>query len=496
MRLRVARREVTAPTPGSERVQEERHVVVVGGGLAGLAAATVLAERGVRVTVLEKEGFLGGRAGAWTDRVATGESFEMERGFHAFFRQYYNLRALIRRIDPSLGVLVAVPDYPLLGPDGAAESFAGLPRATPFNVLELVRRTPTLRFADLRRMDPRAFIDLVRFDIARAYERYDDKTARQYLDSWRFPPEARRMLFDVFAHSFFNPEEQMSAGELLMMFHFYFTGNPEGLLFDVMREPFSTGLFQPLARYLAQRGVALRTGVCVSDVAREAGGVRVRLTDGSVARGDAVVLAVTVPALQAILRESPTLADSRFAASVESLTVTLPFAVWRLWLDRRTRPGRFPFVGTAGLGLLDNISLFHLFETESREWAERHDGSVVELHAYAVPAGRTERDVRDELRARLDELYPELRGARVIDERFLWRADCPAFPPGSHALRPRVETPFPDVVLAGDFVRLDLPSALMERAVTSGMLAASHLLSRWGVRAEPIAHVSTTGLVG
>ena len=32
--------------------------------------------------------------------------------------------------------------------------------------------------------------------------------------------DARRMLFDVFAHSFFNPEEEMSAAELLMMFHF------------------------------------------------------------------------------------------------------------------------------------------------------------------------------------------------------------------------------------------------------------------------------------
>ncbi|MFY0539117.1 FAD-dependent oxidoreductase [Nannocystis pusilla] len=64
-------------------------VLVVGGGIAGLAAATILSERGARVTVLEPETFLGGRAGAWTDTLADGTRFEMERGFHAFFRQYY-----------------------------------------------------------------------------------------------------------------------------------------------------------------------------------------------------------------------------------------------------------------------------------------------------------------------------------------------------------------------------------------------------------------------
>ena len=62
----------------------------------------VLAERGVRVTVLERESFLGGRAGAWTDRLRDGTTFDMERGFHAFFRQYYNLRQLLRRVDPEL----------------------------------------------------------------------------------------------------------------------------------------------------------------------------------------------------------------------------------------------------------------------------------------------------------------------------------------------------------------------------------------------------------
>ncbi len=47
-------------------------VIVVGGGLAGLAAAVALAPRGFRVTVLEARPRLGGRAGSFTD-PATGQ---------------------------------------------------------------------------------------------------------------------------------------------------------------------------------------------------------------------------------------------------------------------------------------------------------------------------------------------------------------------------------------------------------------------------------------
>src|SRR5438132_946640 len=43
------------------------HVLVIGGGLAGLAAAVALAPRGCRVTVLESRQRLGGRASSFTD---------------------------------------------------------------------------------------------------------------------------------------------------------------------------------------------------------------------------------------------------------------------------------------------------------------------------------------------------------------------------------------------------------------------------------------------
>ncbi|MEJ2370202.1 MAG: FAD-dependent oxidoreductase, partial [Gemmatimonadales bacterium] len=53
---------------GSRAPSDSRSAVVVGGGLAGVAAATVLAERGVEVTLVERQSYLGGRAGAWSER--------------------------------------------------------------------------------------------------------------------------------------------------------------------------------------------------------------------------------------------------------------------------------------------------------------------------------------------------------------------------------------------------------------------------------------------
>jgi len=483
------------PEGKRDRVSEPREVVVIGGGIAGIATATVLAERGVSVTLLEREQRLGGRAGAWQDTLSSGRPFEMERGFHAFVRQYYNLRALLRRVDPELELLTAMEDYPILGAEGLRESFTNLPHTPPFNVIALTRRTPHMGWRDLLKVNAKAALAMLAYDGDGTYERFDERSARDYLDSLRFPERARSMLFNVFAHSFFNPEEDMSAGELLMMFHFYFMGNPEGLVFDVVTRPFQTALWGPFETYLRGLGVELRLGESARAVQRTETGWSVR-TDTEALAADDVVLAVTVPALKAIVGASPDLCEDRdWRRAIEGLRLTNPFAVLRLWLDRPSAPDRSPFVGTTGVGILDNISLYHLFEDESREWARDTGGSVVELHAYAVDEGSSADEIRSQLLAGLYELYPECREARILDERLLVDQDCPAFGPGTYATRPGVVTPHRGVVLAGDFVRLPIPSALMERATASGFLAANHLLAAHDVRPEPVECVPRRGLL-
>ena len=131
--------------------------MVVGAGIAGLAAAAGLAERGVSVDVLEREGHLGGRVAGWSERLDDGPLAGTEvannRGFHAFFRQYYNLRALLRRSDPQLERLVAVEDHPLVDGDGRRDTFRGLPQTPPWNALVFALRSPTFRFRDLLQLN-------------------------------------------------------------------------------------------------------------------------------------------------------------------------------------------------------------------------------------------------------------------------------------------------------------------------------------------------------
>ena len=93
----------------------------------------------------------------------------MNRGFHAFFRQYYNLRNLLRRIDPELSMLTPVDDYPLIDAHGRRDTFRGLPLTPPFNALAFALRSPTFRLRDLVRLNARAAAPLAAVSVPDIY---------------------------------------------------------------------------------------------------------------------------------------------------------------------------------------------------------------------------------------------------------------------------------------------------------------------------------------
>ena len=478
-----------AGLPDAAALPTVPRVVVVGGGIAGLAAATGLVERGVTVDLVEREPYLGGRVGGWTEEGDDGP-LAMNRGFHAFFRQYYNLRDLLRRIDSRLSMLTPVDDYPLVDGHGRRDTFRGLPQTPPLNALAFALRSPTFRLRDLARLNARAAAPLAAVSVPGIYERLDDTDADEFLRAINFPEAARHLAFEVFSRSFFAQSTALSAAELATMFHIYFLGSSEGLIFDVANANFDVALWNPLRRYLESRGVRVHTGVSVSTVQTGAP-MRVHCDSGVEIECDGVVLATDVAGLRAIVDGSPGLGDDAWRARVAAMGTAPPFLVQRLWLDRPVAPDRSPFLGTGGRPPLDNISVLERYEREAAVWASRTGGSVVELHSYAVtepPEG-----LRDRLLARLRELYPETDNAGIVAERVLLRNDCPRFAPGDYAGRPTVATPDPAVALAGDGIRIDLPVALMERAATTGWSAANLLLSHFGVAGHQLHTVPTQG---
>jgi isorenieratene synthase len=491
-------RRVTHPAPvgapHARTLARKPHVVVIGGGIAGLAAATGLAERGVSVELLERQDYLGGRVGGWTDQLGDGTNVANNRGFHAFFRQYYNLRALLRRADPDLERLRAVEDYPLIDAQGRRDTFRGLPKTPPWNALAFALRSPTFRVRDLMRLNAVAAAPLATVSVPDIYARLDDLDAETFLTDINFPVAARHLAFEVFARSFFARPERLSAAELATMFHIYFLGSSEGLVFDVAESNFDTALWEPLGQYLIGQGVRLRTGVSAESIGTDgARGLQVHDSTGRTIDAEGVVLATDTAALQQIVAASPGLGDDNWRRQVSRMRTAPPFAVQRLWLDTPVDPGRPAFLGTGGLDPVDNISVVSSYESQAAEWARAHRGSVLEVHSYSVGEPPDVDDLRRRMLARLHQLYPETASAGIVGETMTIRDDCPLFGPGTFADRPTVDTPVDGLVLAGDGIRIDLPVALMERAATTGWSAANRLLAHWGLGGHTLHTVPVRG---
>ncbi|MEO7587893.1 MAG: FAD-dependent oxidoreductase [Arachnia sp.] len=481
--------------PAGATWTEGRHVVVVGGGIAGLSAAATLSERGVKVTVLEREEQLGGRVRSWPTTLDNGDKVPMSRGFHAFFRQYYQLRALLRRSDPTLSGLRPVEDYPLTMRDGPRDSFARIPRTPPLNLIGFVATSPSFPVRDLAKVNIDEALGLLDVEFPQTFHDMDGRSASNVLDDLRFPDTARHLALEVFARSFFADPDEFSGGELVAMFHTYFVGSSEGLLFDVAADDFCTALWDPLAKHLDGKGVEFRLGTSATSLQVRDDGVTVE-TDGGPIEADAVVLATELRPLQGIVDASPTVGDEPWRDGIAALRSAPPFVVWRRWLDKPAAAGSPDFLGTSNYGPLDNVSMMHQFEDSARRWAARRNGSVVELHAYAVDHDFVEEALRAELAAMQDLIHPELADATTLGEEWLVQADCHLVDTSPWRNRPTVDTPSDTVVLAGDGIRCDFPVALMERAATTGVQAANHLLGSWGVAGQDIFTAPTSPRFG
>ncbi|MBW4495528.1 MAG: FAD-dependent oxidoreductase [Oscillatoria princeps RMCB-10] len=597
-------------------------VAVVGGGLAGLACAYELSQRGFSVTLLEKAPQLGGKIASWPIEVA-GERFMMEHGFHGFFPQYYNLKSLVAE----LGIgenFVDLKFYSVIFRENKyqPEVFRPSSSAFPWNIVDLAVASPNrLRWGiDLTKPAHwQVFRAITGFHPQKSYQRLDDISVAEWVER-DFPQGLYDLYFLPFAKSSLNAPDRMSVGELMQFFHFYFFGNPEGLAFNGTRQDMGTSLVQPVARAIQGAGGLIVTGATVSNIdwrdgridslsyytgsagssvpfwvkrnpaleaetpdvpslqyygagdqvfaVADGGKEAISLTcthqgctvgmradgqfhcpchgavfdaSGKVVRGPAErdlprfkVIQQQSGELQLSLASSPTpaLAASGegetgetlradyyvfatdvpgaqqlfkrmtgdvagVSAQVEKLAIADPFAVARFWFDRDFEWEQSWFTSISGYRLTDSITLYHRIQEQFIEWHKKTGGSVVELHAYCYKEKEfpTQEALLATFEEELYEIVPALKEANILHQELVNQKNFSGYPPGSYADRPATSTGVPNLMFAGDWVKMPFPCGLMERAVSSGLLAANEILLREGLQRRTLLSVNPEGVL-
>ena len=84
------------------------------------------------------------------------------------------------------------------------------------------------------------------------------------------------------------------------------------------------------------------------------------------------------------------------------------------------------------------------------------------------------------------EIYPDLKHFKAIGFHVNSYHNFPSFEKGQYKKRPFVTTPsrlgLSNFAIAGDWVQTEFPSFIMERAVTTGRMAANFVLKSANVR--------------
>ncbi|MFT3713813.1 MAG: FAD-dependent oxidoreductase [Archangium sp.] len=487
-RLGPYRRQVNVvDTSKPEKLSAPKRVAVIGGGVAGISAASTLASRGYAVTVFEAKHYLGGKLGSWQVAHRSGETEWVSHGFHAFFRHYYNLNRFL----DALGVrqkFKPISDYRILFEGGDELSFGEVDTTPVLNLLSLASHG-VYRFGDAMKAPTRDLMGLfLEYDPKRTYELLDHVSFAEF-DRVAKLPARLKMAFNTFARVFFADESKLSMGELVKSFHFYFLGHDGGLGYDYPTSDYEASILGPIRQHLASMDVTLKLGTPVTQLERKS-------ASEFVVNGETferVVLSTDVVGTRAVLTQSKGL--DGLARTLTELKPGQRYAVLRVWIDKVAREKLPVFVITDRQHLLDSITFYDRTEFEAQRWVERHGGSVIELHSYAVPDQLADDQVRAALLEEVVRFLPELKGFTVKEEHFQLRQDFTAFHVGMDASRPVTDSGVPGLVCAGDWVKLPFAAMLLEGAFSAGLVAANTILSLDGLRESVVEAVPPRGLM-
>ncbi len=412
--------------------------IVIGGGLAGLAATAALASAGHSIKLFESRPFLGGRA---TSYEIDGETIDNCQ--HILLRCCVNLMDFYRRLGVENDIAFHREIY-FLEPGGRKSNLrAGLLPA-PNHFAESFLRMSFLNAGE-------------KLDVARAIRSIDRERNRADLDritmlEWlqekRQPARAVERFWRQVLVSAINEElDRMAASHGFQVFRLGFLARKNSYEMGIPAVPLGRLYGEETWSRVGQ--VDLRMRASVEKVVMVGGKVDHVVVAGEPLRADHYICALPFEKIGAVIPDLP-LNLKGFEHS--------PITGIHLWFDR-------PITKLAHATLLDRTI----------QWMfNKSEGRYIQL---VVSASRSlETMPRAEVVAlavkELAEFFPAVREAKLEKSHVVKeiRATFSAAP-GLELRRPVSRTSIPNLFLAGDWTRSGWP-ATMEGAVRSGYLAA------------------------
>ncbi len=451
-----------------------KRVLILGGGLAGLAAATALAPQGFSVTVLESRNRLGGRASSFTD-AASGQLVDtcqhVSMGCCTNLTHFCQTVGIDHLIQSQRCLYFMTPDgrvsrfqaSRLPAPLHLAGSFLGLHFLSPSEKLRAAWGLACLR-AEPEDADP-PFLPWLQ---------EHGQTPRLIDRFWGL----------VLTSALNETPERMGLRYARKVFVDGFLGHRRGFEVELPAVPLGKLYGSELQDWFARHGVTVRMNTRVQKLEVEEGRiVAVQTRSGETLVADEYISALPFDRLLDVLPEKVVATETVFAG-LRRLE-TSPITSVHVWFDR-------PVMNLPHVVLVDCVGqwIFNRGETAPGE----HYLQVVVSAARqfrGLGHDEVERRIIDEMRRLFSPpTDTKVLRARVVTEH----AATFSAVPGVDRWRPGQETPLGNLFLAGDWTATGWP-ATMEGAVRSGYRAAEVLLRRLGRRVELVqSDLSTTVL--
>jgi squalene-associated FAD-dependent desaturase len=446
-------------------------VLVIGGGLAGLACAVALAESGIKVRLFEKRPHLGGRATSYT----LPDGSEVDNCQHVTLGCCTNLADFYRRAGAD-GKIRFYDRLYFADRAGRRSTIAASMLPPPLHMAPSFVGFGALGFGDK--------IGIAKALMAIAWAGgkppdIDGVTMLDWLHRMRQTPDAIERFWRVVLVSALDEElSRMDARYGIDVFWKAFLGSRGGYRVGIPSVPLAE-LYEGCSEAIVRKGgeVRLRCGVREIHI-RENRLAGVTLEDGSEISADACVAAVPHDILLGLLPAA--MGEERGPLAGLRHLRTSPITGVHLWFDRVVM--KEPF-----LALLDNTTQWIFNKSLLYAHAETNGdapprGQYLQLVISAsydlVP--RSRQDIIDLCRRELAEVLPATRDAKLEKATVIKEVHATFSPePGVDQWRPAQKTAIEGLFLAGDWTRTGWPST-MEGAVRSGYLAAEETLSSLG----------------